>query len=87
MPNSLKFPQGSTSTPEIKFVLPFCSWGPCSKDKREDSIMMIEEESVSDDFGNEIVTMSVADGVSLPVTMVLKSSERRFPLLSVMTGS
>lgn len=49
--------------------------------------MMIEEESVSDDFGNEIVTMSVADGVSLPVTMVLKSSERRFPLLSVMTGS
>ena len=42
--------------------------------------MMIEEESVSDDSGNVTVTMSVADDVFLPVTMILKGSEGRLSL-------
>lgn len=48
--------------------------------------MMIEEESVSDDSGNVTVTMSVADDVSLPVTMILKGSEGRLSLTVTYDG-
>ncbi len=48
--------------------------------------MMIEEEPVSDDSGNVTVTMSVADDVSLPVTMVLKGSEGRLSLTVTYDG-
>lgn len=53
---------------------------------KDDNIMMIEEEPVSDDSGNVTVTMSVADDVSLPVTMVLKGSEGRLSLTVTYDG-
>ena len=48
--------------------------------------MMIEEESVSDDSGNVTVIMSVADDVSLPVTMILKGPEGRLSLTVTYDG-
>ena len=53
---------------------------------KEDSIMMVEEESVPDDSGNMTVTMSVADDVILPVTMILKGSEGRLSLTVTYDG-
>ncbi len=57
-----------------------------AEDRREDSIMMIEEEPVSDDSGNVTVIMSVADDVSLPVTMILKGPEGRLSLTVTYDG-
>ena len=57
-----------------------------AEDRREDSIMMIEEEPVSDDSGNVTVTMSVADDVFFPVTMVLKDPEGRLSLTVTYDG-
>ena len=51
-----------------------------AEDGKEDSIMMVEEEPVPDDSGNVTVTMSVADGVILPITMILKGREGRLSL-------
>ena len=53
---------------------------------KEDSIMMVEEESVPDDSGNMTVTMSVADDVILPVTMILKGREGRLSLTVTYNG-
>lgn len=57
-----------------------------AEDKGEDSIMMIEEELLSDDSEDVTVTMSVADVVSLPVTMVLKGSEGKLSLAVTYDG-
>lgn len=57
-----------------------------AEDGKEDSIMMVEEESVPDDSGNVTVTMSVADGVILPVTIILKGREGRLSLTVTYNG-
>ena len=57
-----------------------------AEDGKEDSIMMVEEEPVSDDSGNVTTAMSVADDVVLPVTMILKGSEGRLSLTITYDG-